>query len=129
MKKVLILITILISSLSVFSQSELGLRFCGIEQSSPKKDNESKIYLSFERLSKCVFSPINSSLKLEEFHIGLEVQGDYKSFRIRGDKLNEKVILELEKARPRYIYIEQIKLSEKENSVLIGKSFTIHIKY
>jgi len=129
MKKVLVLLSILVLSLTGLSQSELGLSFCGIEQSSMKKGNESKTFLSFDRLSKCVFSPINSSLKLHEFYVGMEIQGDYKSFRISENRLNEKIIIELEKSHPRCIYIEQIKLSEKEESILIGKSFSIHIKY
>jgi len=129
MKKIFLIFSILVLSVAGFSQSELGITFCGIEKSSLAKNDESKITLPFERLSKCKFSPIDHSLNLYEFYAEIEVQGDVKSFTNKGEKLNEIIILELEKLHPRYIYITQIKLSGKEEQKLIGKSFKIHLTY
>jgi hypothetical protein len=124
MKKVLLLLSIVIISLTGFTQSNTGINLCGIKESKP--------YITIVTMSQLIecgeLSANNENLTVVSFSIGMAVGDDFRKIQVTGNKFTKKVVAEIKKYKANKFYIEHIKLSSKKGTIQKVGAHTIILK-
>mgnify|MGYP005989865733 CR=1 FL=1 len=129
MKTTLLVILIVFTFNSAFSQSDLGINLCGNLKNILHKEKSDVTTISKDEFLKCSeIASNNIHLTVVSFSIGMSAGKDFREIKITGNKLNEKVITSIKNYNPSKLYIEQVELSSKKGTIQFGKPLIIILK-
>jgi len=117
------ILIIIFSCCNTNAQSNNGINVCG------KESKENVTTLTLNELIKCSELRANNvHLTVVSFLIVIIVNRDKKIFKVKGNKLEERMFISQNQFRYSKLYIEQIKLSSKSGTIQPGKNHTIMLK-
>lgn len=123
MKTIGIFLIIIFSYFNSFAQTNNGINVCG----KTTENNITKLTLN-ELIDCPELRANNVHLTVVSFLLVIIVNRDKKIFKVKGNKLSERMITSQNQFSYSKFYIEKIKLSSKSGTIQPGKNHTIILK-